>query len=72
MLDICANSVFPVKFHQKYDEIGLSVRKYHHLSLGEIQAILMGTATGVCRFESNTISNPKDIFSSHKCQISLI
>jgi hypothetical protein len=44
-MDICANSVFPVKYYQKHDEIGISVRKYHHQLKGEIQKILMGAAT---------------------------
>jgi hypothetical protein len=55
MLDICANSVFPVKFIQKHDEIEISVRKLNHQPLVEIQENLMGAATGVCRFDSDML-----------------
>ncbi len=50
MLNICTNSVFPIKYYQKHDEIGISVRKYYRQLKGEIQKILMGAAKGVCRF----------------------
>jgi hypothetical protein len=52
---MCANSVSPVKFYQKHDEIGKSVRKLNHQPLGKIQEILMGAATGVYRFDSTTL-----------------